>query len=604
MFGKAKKNTITRQLPRHSVFDEKFTIPVIGAQMEAGECVALLGVKETDISEIFRQLSLDTGIKDKNRKHDSPTLHCVKRKSDIFLRYTGYENILLSEKRFIPYSKKQLVELVEDMRGLFGFDIDFDKRMDSISASQQVMVDIIRASIIDPDIYVFDRIISQLEYKHSNIFSSIVKSLLDRGKYVIYLTSKWEDAIKVATRVLVVMDGVVLGEMNAEEVKRNPQQLVYLMSGKTLIEEHSHQNETVQLLNMLYTGAEYLSDNYEISDALKYITHSIAQVLHANNAVIYLLDEDTDQIHSFSHAASSSADLLNDDFLRYHSNDMKTPLFYYNFENKGFKSYFLNPDTPNKTMICVPIAVKGRPRGLLQVTFHTFFIYDDEQRLFLRSFCKEIAMIIETSQLMGSSVLLQESNHRIKNNLQIVINLISLQQMYVAQKENSDIIDVLNAIIGRIQNIASVHELLTSKKNNHAIIKLNGLVGAILHSFDLKHVDVVIDIDDVYIPHAKATSISMVINELVTNSVKYAFHDRKSGNSLTISCKKKDDHILISVLDNGSGMPDHFDLNNSFSIGFSIVKSIVQIDLKGKIDLQSSSDGTSVNIMIPAYFSG
>lgn len=579
-----------------------FIIPIINTPIYPGESVALLGVKETDISEIFQELDADTGMKNKRRHHhpELPSIHCVKRRSDLFEDYTGYENILLSEHFMLPYSKKQLVEKIEEMRAIFSFDLDFNQRVSSLTTSQQVLLDAIRAYIIDPDIVVYDRLYSQLEYRHANILTSMAIDQRERGKHVIYLTAKWEDAVKIATRILVVMDAVILDDMSAEQVRQNPQKLVYLLSGRTLIEERDKQNDTTDLLNMLYTGAEYLADNYEIADAMKYVTRSIAQLIHADGVVIYLLDDDSEQVHCFSHF-SSAGHLLEDSFLRYHINSAQE-LFYYNFEDRDFKSYFINP-TANKTMLCLPIQTKGKAFGLLQVAFHRFFVYDDEQQLYLKSFCREIVLIVETSKLMGHSILLQESNHRIKNNLQIIVNLIGMQQVFVSQNQDANINNVLNSIISRIYTIASVHELLSDRSGPKNTIGLGGIISAILKSFSLDKIDVVLDLQDVYISHSRATSISMVINELVTNAVKYAFAGRESGSRLTIGCKKNGSDIVITVKDNGCGLPEEFNLDDTYSLGYSIIKSIVQIDLKGQLDINSGDQGTVVSITIPNQYS-
>ena len=581
---------------------DAFVIPIINLPIYPGESVALLGVKETDISEIFQALDADTGMKNKRRYQHSnlKSIHCVKRRSDLFGDYTGYENILLSEHNMIPYSKKQLIDKIEDMRSYFGFDLDFNQRISSLTVSQEVLLDTIRAYIIDPDIVVYDRLYSRLEYRHASIFTSIAIDQRNRGKHVIYLTAKWDDAIKIATRIIVVMDGVILGDMSAEQVRQNPQKLVYLLSGRTLIEEHDKHNETTGLLNMLYTGAEYLADNYEIADAMKHVTESIAQLIHADGVVIYLLDEDNDQIHHFSHF-SSTGHLLDDVFLRHHI-DGSQELFYYNFEDPGFSDYFVNP-TANKTMLCLPIRTKGKSFGLLQVAFHSFFVYDNEQQLYLKSFCREIALIVETSKLMGHSILLQESNHRIKNNLQIIVNLIGMQQVFVAQNQHADINRVLNSIISRIYNIASVHELLSDRKNSKRTVGLKGLISVILKSLNVDKIDVVLDIEDVYISNFRATSISMIINELVTNAIKYAFIGHEDDNLLTISCKKNDRSFIITIEDNGCGLPENFSLENTYSLGYSIVKSIVQIDLKGELEISSNEKGTIVIIKIPIQYS-
>ena len=121
---------------------------------------------------------------------------------------------------------------------------------------------------------------------------------------------------------------------------------------------------------------------------------------------------------TFFTSSSQYSDELKSDFVRYHiENDSNADLFYTTFEDANFNSYFVDPVITCKTLICLPIYNKSQGQGLLQVIYDGYYVYDELHLLYLKSFCKEIAIIIETSRLMGNSILLQESNHRIKNNL-------------------------------------------------------------------------------------------------------------------------------------------------------------------------------------------
>ncbi len=594
--------------------DTCLEIPSLGLQIQPGECVALLGVKETDIGALFALLNQADQIDAKqpqkgqpgslqiNGHRDAyrrPFIRCIKRKSDLFLEYSALENLLLAERTLLPYSKKQLSELCKKIQREFGTDINLHVSLKNMSISERIIVDIIRSYILNPSVFVFDSLLSLLDFKYADIFCRIIKKLTEKQKHVLYLTTRWEDSVKIASQVMVVMDGIPLGSIDSQSVKQNPQHLIYLLSGRTLVEEHTKKEPASELLNMLYTGAEYLTNNYELSDALKYVAQSIAELMHADVSAIYLLDDISNQLYFFYNSTYAENYELNHEFIKYHTaHAERYEVFYSNFEDINFHHYFSQRNPAAKTLICLPIHVKSKMQGLLQLTYNRYFIYDEQHLLYLRSFCKEIEIIIETSKLMSNSVLLQESNHRIKNNLQIVINLLNMQQFYVKQGGSRNVEEALDSVVERVQNIANVHEMLCSKRASSATIDLLGIIKSVLKTFHLNDVKVSIHADEVFIPYAKATSISMVINELLTNSVKYAFQDQPDKH-IGISCVKNRNSTDIVVTDNGVGLPDGFDINNIISIGISIVKTIVMIDLRGTISFQNTYPGTRVTINIP-----
>ena len=287
------------------------------------------------------------------------------------------------------------------------------------------------------------------------------------------------------------------------------------------------------------------------------------------------------------------------DFVRYRmEHDCPEDIFYSNFEDNNFAKYFSNPDIVSKTIICIPIYNKSRVSGLLQIIYSKYFVYDEHHLLYLISFCKEISIILETSRLMGNSVLLQESNHRIKNNLQMIVNIISMQQIYIRKNKDCDVNAILGSVLHRISNIASLHEFLTRNLRGDGSIDLKDIIIVVLNSFSFQNVKINIEADNIFVPYSKATSLSMVINEIITNIYKYAFEGRED-NVISIKCSFKQNMNTIRISDNGVGLPEGFDINNSYGIGYSIIKSIVQIDLKGRLEINSDKEGTVITMYLP-----
>ncbi|MEW9678066.1 ATP-binding protein, partial [Lentibacillus sp. L22] len=106
-----------------------------------------------------------------------------------------------------------------------------------------------------------------------------------------------------------------------------------------------------------------------------------------------------------------------------------------------------------------------------------------------------------------------------------------------------------------------------------------------------------LDLDDIFIAYNKATSIALVINELIINCFKHAFTNMDTG-TIHIQCKNYYEHIFISVRDNGHGLPDDFDPTKVKSLGLSILHGIVTSEFQGEIRFKSAN-GTKVEILIP-----
>lgn len=182
---------------------------------------------------------------------------------------------------------------------------------------------------------------------------------------------------------------------------------------------------------------------------------------------------------------------------------------------------------------------------------------------------------IETA-LTNNRTLLKELNHRVKNNLQMVSSVISLQDSKIKDNESKN---HFNSAINRIKVLSKIHNSLYAKNQlnqidllNYIIILKNYLVNSIINP-EIK-VDFKIDIPaDLYLNNDKKTTIGLIINELITNSLKYAF-TKKNENFITIAIFKKDEYYHFSYSDNGQGFV-YEEIDKSKSIGLNLILRLV-----------------------------
>jgi len=180
--------------------------------------------------------------------------------------------------------------------------------------------------------------------------------------------------------------------------------------------------------------------------------------------------------------------------------------------------------------------------------------------------------------------LLREIHHRVKNNMQIISSLLNLQIQY----ENLDeTVGVLKESQGRVKSMAIIHEKLYQSSNlTYVNFKeyLEKLILDIFYSYGIttSAIESVLNIEDIHLNIDTAIPLGLIINELVTNSVKYAFPKCKGKINLKLVSNK--DLIELTITDNGIGIPEDIDIENSKTLGLQLVKNLVN-QLEGKLEL-------------------
>ncbi len=579
-----------------------FCIPSLNLILLPGEAVAILSTRGNNISDIYNRFHVLNPLGKKTPSH--PVIRCITAGNiNLFPQFSAYDNFSMAEHSVIRYNKKQLVRVCENIKKQFGISTSFHTPVKRLSISEQIIILVVRAMISEMDILVCDNLISQLSIEDRSILLSIFRTMLDQGKSILYLTTKWENAVQSASRIIVTSDGEVMGEMNTLEVIENPQHLLFLISGRTLMEQNANSIDASQMLDMLYTGAEYLTNNYELNETLSVIINNVSRIVHCDSCVISLKNRDSDIIHTYS-GQYHNAPALSDEFMHdYLNNQCSYPenIVYISSEDINF-SRIISPESNGvKSLIIMPVVSKNNLLGLLCVFFSSIIVYDNQQFNYLKSFCREVSVVVETSRLINNSVLLQESNHRIKNNLQIIISLIAMQQLYIQQNPEADTGEILDSITNCVQNIASLHDLLTSPNSNSNNIDLSRIIECILRLYKTTAVSISIDVEDLLIPYAKATSISIIINELLANCIKHAFPRSliSADPRVHISCCISGEDLVMKIYDNGIGISETLDINSSQSIGFSILRAIIKNELHGTLHISGNHPGTVAVITIP-----
>ncbi len=182
-------------------------------------------------------------------------------------------------------------------------------------------------------------------------------------------------------------------------------------------------------------------------------------------------------------------------------------------------------------------------------------------------------------------VLLKEVHHRVKNNMQVISSILNLQSAYV---EDKYIISVLNESQNRIRAMASIHERLY-RTNNFSDIKFSSyiedLAENLINTYELSDskIDLSCDVEEVFLTLNMSIPCGLIINELISNSLKYAFKGIDKGK-IMLSLKVNGEELELVVQDNGVGVPKDMDIEQTDTLGLQLVSTLVE-QIEGKITL-------------------
>ncbi len=181
--------------------------------------------------------------------------------------------------------------------------------------------------------------------------------------------------------------------------------------------------------------------------------------------------------------------------------------------------------------------------------------------------------------LKEKETLLKEIHHRVKNNLQIISSILNLQSTYVHDK---NVLNVLKESQFRIKSMAYIHESLYQNKDFSQINfseYITNLSKNLLYSYRKLDslVELKLQLDEVFLDIDTSIPLGLIINELLTNSLKYAFNNKKG--ILTIKLKQDKQKIQLKIADNGVGLPENFDIYTTETLGLQLVTTLAeQID--------------------------
>jgi two-component system, sensor histidine kinase PdtaS len=244
-----------------------------------------------------------------------------------------------------------------------------------------------------------------------------------------------------------------------------------------------------------------------------------------------------------------------------------------------------------RAVVCGPLRGHGSTFGVLVVVGKPGQSFDGETCDVLNDFASVAALAIENAQLHqatrqnleAKSVLLAELHHRVKNNLQTVASLLSLALRHSKSEEASN---TLRESYNRVRSIAAAHDLLS--RQAIGVTTIEAVARKVIELLEptlqgKAAVRFVVEGEAIELETREATTLAILLNELLTNAVRHGLRGRDQG-TIRVLYGRQGSQVWVTVADDGNGLPPEFSLGKNKGLGLSIVRTLVEADLHGQVD--------------------
>jgi len=423
-----------------------------------------------------------------------------------------------------------------------------------------------------------------------------------------------EDKYQSILSVPLIYRGEVLGVINVRTEKAHQYTQTQVRLLQSIASQISGAVENSRQYRKLEKRASQLSTLSEVSktitsdlyleEILQLIVAATADTLSFKICSLMLLDEDKQELvikatQSKSREYAKKANVKLGESVAGRALATGQPITVYDLKNS---TEYATPDFARReglsSLASIPLLVKNKKVGVLNCYTEKPHRFTDDEISVLSALGAHAAIAIEHAKLMVKSAIIQEMHHRVKNNLQQVASLLRLQMHYAGGRS---VEQVLTESLNRILAIASVHELLA--REDLDIISVKKVAEQILQATAQgilapgKHIAMNIEGPDILLPSAQATSVALILNELVQNAVEHGFGPGMDNGEIRITLAEEPKTLTLTVTNDGTPLPEGFDIKKTDSLGLQIVESLVRGDLQGRFVLENDGARTVANVV-------
>jgi two-component sensor histidine kinase len=204
------------------------------------------------------------------------------------------------------------------------------------------------------------------------------------------------------------------------------------------------------------------------------------------------------------------------------------------------------------------------------------------------------------ASLKEKDALLKEVHHRVKNNLQLISSMLNLQ---AARSKDAAEAERFSDSRNRVRSMALVHENLY-RTGDFANVRMDSHIKALCtqlvqaYRMSEQKVDVITDLEDIELDLDQAVSVGLIINELVSNALKHGFPDDRLGVVKVALKRCEDGRCMLSVRDNGTGLPKGYEVGHADSLGLQLVEDLTQ-QLHGTVTIEHDRGAAFIVVFDP-----
>jgi len=372
------------------------------------------------------------------------------------------------------------------------------------------------------------------------------------------------------------------------------------------IETDERLREKIAQLGTLQRVSRLLASTLDLGEVLRLIAEQAVELVHAEAASIFRFHQASsgqpgESIPDIQYRVGKERLLRNrDDLNRIVTTVMKT--------GTAQRDELEYEDGTNP-LFCLPLRSARDSVGAICFRLREEAEIDEDTLGILQAFSDSAAIAIENAQLYQDAMhsittqraLVQEMHHRVRNNLQTVAALLSLQ---LRSAEDAPWATEIREAISRIQSIAAVHDLLSDEKRlaGTTVDVIARMVAEDAHSTLIPpHLRVRFDIQpsNLTVASRQATILSLLINELTANAINHGFRDRGEGYVRIRAWEDEHGLANVEVFNDGHKVPEGFDPALSDGLGMRITQRLVVSDLKGTFTINSDALGTTALMRFP-----
>lgn len=525
----------------------------------------------------------------------------ITRAVQIYKRQSITENILLDQS-FFESRKKKTRQSLEMMMKATGLELDLDRKTDELSINDSLIVEMLRCYYRNPEFLLVREVSNCISVETHMSFIQLMKKMNERGTTILYLTNRVEEAVRIRGALSVVRGGEIQKTYKAVEVVTDPSG-IYFDSFEESEKKIAETNENQFLLSLHKLNNRGMSRKMEKD--IRHMLLTFAQYaqyeLTASSCVIYLNDQKEGKIIdrvSSSQQMTGTAVLCDEMVMKMVGQN--TILFLTN-EIEDFSTLFTGNEEIPYTMICFGIEFESGFSILIQLNYDSYYIYSKRDSMMMQWIAQEIGVYLENSVLMGNSILLRESHHRIKNNLHVIVSLLEMEKITLPDTMEGEnirekVCSVFDSAIDRIKCIAGIHDLLALKRETSSC-EIGEISKKVCEFYDVFS-KITITADHILVPYSKAVSVALVINEIVCNSIKHNLEDKGLEIAITIQRLKEQHAFQIVCADNGAGFPTELSEKKRMGIGQMLIESVVILEFGGSIE-RYNDHGAVIKVVLP-----